>query len=688
MGNFDASATNNKGVWGPDGEFYFTEDDNDSSKILKLVKSASDFKKAALYWFKFGFKVIPVITGTKRTAVKWDDWCKNLSEEQIRRHWEKYPDHEVGCIAGDGIIVFDADTPEATAALYQIEKEFGVEPNMIVKTQKGEHHHFRLNKKVYAKTCGHGSDPEQKIDIKTGRTMLILPPSGGKKRIVKKAKNVEDLLEVDQCFINAVYLMTGKETPTPPEQPSSDVSDNHEKPSASIQKIERVLNYIDPDCSYNEWFKVIAAIFNSTNGDYAGLELANRWSSKGLKYNGSKEIKTMWGSLQPNMKNPITFATLVKMAIAAGADKNDIFPEFEVDEYSVATGDPIDDISCNKIISPFDKFSMTGMSEELEREGHEQFYVLDKIAISGQLTILCGEANSGKTLITMKKLTDSIVDKRVDPSKLFYLNMDDNYNGLIDKLKIAEEYSFNMLAEGHKGFKAVDFIDYIKKVADEDQAKGAIIILDTLKKFVDVMKKSDCRNFNAILRYFASKGGTLIALAHTNKNKGADGKVIFGGVSDLKDDFDCMYILSPISEDGSQKVCYTTFTNVKNRGRVADKISFSFTKDEVESYNELFLSVNDVDESQVTSLKHEESLRSDSEIIDIIVTCINEGINTKMRLSNEISKRGGTSKRNATEFIEKYTGNNPDKHIWNYVTKERGKKEFYILKETRILVNP
>ncbi|MDD5176314.1 MAG: hypothetical protein PHQ05_07845 [Sterolibacterium sp.] len=36
----------------------------------------------------------------------------------------------------------------------------------------------------------------------------------------------------------------------------------------------------------------------------------------------------------------------------------------------------------------------------------------------------------------------------------------------------------------------------------------------------------------------------MIALAHTNKNLGCDGKLIYGGVSDIVNDVDCAYTCS------------------------------------------------------------------------------------------------------------------------------------------------
>ena len=56
-----------------------------------------------------------------------------------------------------------------------------------------------------------------------------------------------------------------------------------------------------------------------------------------------------------------------------------------------------------------------------------------------------------------------------------------------------------------------------------------MIILDTLKKFTDLMNKKASSEFGKLARTFVGAGGTIIALAHTNKNKDEEGKGVTGG---------------------------------------------------------------------------------------------------------------------------------------------------------------
>jgi hypothetical protein len=130
----------------------------------------------ALSYYRAGFSVIPIIPGTKRPAVKWNPWQEKLCEESIRTYWRKHSNHGVGFIVPEDIVVFDADSLTAVAALYQIEGSFDIASRLIVKTKRGEHHYFRLSPGTKVKTCSFDTAKfPHGIDVKAKRSMVILP---------------------------------------------------------------------------------------------------------------------------------------------------------------------------------------------------------------------------------------------------------------------------------------------------------------------------------------------------------------------------------------------------------------------------------------------------------------------------------------------------------------------------------
>ena len=84
-----------------------------------------------------------------------------------------------------------------------------------------------------------------------------------------------------------------------------------------LYKFESPLEDINPDCGYEDWIRVGRAIYHATEGSDYGLVVFDRWSSKGDKYKGIKEIKAIWDSFSTDEKDPYPVGTLVIMAAEA-----------------------------------------------------------------------------------------------------------------------------------------------------------------------------------------------------------------------------------------------------------------------------------------------------------------------------------------------------------------------------------
>jgi hypothetical protein len=150
--------------------------------------------------------------------------------------------------------------------------------------------------------------------------------------------------------------------------------------------------------------------------------------------------------------------------------------------------------------NPLNKFSLRGKSAEIAKEIVMAVFVLFGIAFTGQLTVLYAPPNTGKTLFTLYLLIKSIMEGQVDSDKVYYLDMDDTESGLYEKLLLAEKYGFHLLAESYENFSAPKFLYAINEIIKSGKARGRIIILDTLKKFTDLMDKRPVLNLQ---KFFA-----------------------------------------------------------------------------------------------------------------------------------------------------------------------------------------
>jgi hypothetical protein len=285
------------------------------SSLASRVKEASSFCDAALIWFSFGFQVIPIIEGTKKPAVKWDPWLSNLSEEKIVNYWTEHPKHEIAAIVGDGTIAFDMDTEEAKRAMAGLEEKYNMSPSMVVETDRGTHHYFKSGSEIVIKADSHSTTgTPERIDIKTGRNAIMLPPSTGKRLLFAEANHADELAPASQDFIDAVFVHNGRSAPSVPNNASKKIRKEGEV-SSSLSSLKLCLFQIGPDIGYQDWFKAIAVVHHETQGSDEGLELVDTWSSKGEKYEGLSDVETTWNSLRSNHGSPLTIATLFSLAI-------------------------------------------------------------------------------------------------------------------------------------------------------------------------------------------------------------------------------------------------------------------------------------------------------------------------------------------------------------------------------------
>lgn len=336
------------------------------------------------------------------------------------------------------------------------------------------------------------------------------------------------------------------------------------------------------------------------------------------------------------------------------------------------------EVGQSEAVSPLAKYSLRDRLADLEKNMVDRVPILGDLVLLGQATAIYAKPNTGKTLITLQMIIEGVRRTAFDPARLFYINMDDDSTGLVEKLRIAEDYGFHMLADGYEGFDPGKFLETIVKMTETETAKGTIVVLDTLTKFVDTMDKAKSRGFAGLVRRFVLKGGTVIALAHTNKKADVNGNVVYAGTTDIVDNIDCAYTLSELPQnDKNEKM--VVFKNFKSRGKGPETTAYSYAVGQDISYPELLSSVRIVDPEEWEPIQHAAEAMSDAEMISAIEACIREGVTQKMRLRDAVAKRAKVSERQAIRVIEQYAGDDPATHRWDYTVRARGAKVFALL---------
>jgi len=313
--------------------------------------------------------------------------------------------------------------------------------------------------------------------------------------------------------------------------------------------------------------------------------------------------------------------------------------------------------SSNKASFSLKQFGLTSKLEDLEMRAKEEVFVLKDIALTGQITAIYAPPNIGKTLITLRLISEGIARHGLNPENIIYINVDDTNKGLREKIAIAKEFGFEMITDNEAGFKIKELTKFLQMAINNNDC-NEIIILDTLKKVVDLMDKKASSEFMKVARNYVQKGGTIILLGHTNKNKGADGKHKYGGTSDIVDDCDCAYIASLLSEDETFKTI--VFENNKVRGTNELEVVFKYRKRN-QGYLELIQSVETITNGEIENAKKQNELNEimakDKPTIDAIKSALEslkEGDAKKTDIINLAKDAPNTSRRKVDECLGKY----------------------------------
>ena len=337
-------------------------------------------------------------------------------------------------------------------------------------------------------------------------------------------------------------------------------------------------------------------------------------------------------------------------------------------------------------LEKLDGFSITGQSQKLRERMLTDQFILNNIAIMGQWTNIYGAPNSGKTLITNWLLRTLILSEEIDGEKIYYVNADDTFRGNVEKAELAENWGMKMLYPGENDFTVGQLPDLMVELTVTKTARGRVLILDTLKKFTQLMDKRIASEFGILARSFISAGGTLICLAHTNKHVGADGKRIYSGTSDIVDDSDCNFVIDKISKEERNGIETHTveFTNIKARGDVSSKVGFTYEKEIGQPYSALLDTVKCLDKNGITQIKKkaniEAELDEDSEIIITIQELIENGTVTKDKIIKGVHYQTGESTTRIRKVIAKWTGGNYNLgHRWTQHKEAHNRHVYAVL---------
>ena len=203
-----------------------------------------------------------------------------------------------------------------------------------------------------------------------------------------------------------------------------------------------------------------------------------------------------------------------------------------------------------------DLFNELALTQEDVAAMADAEFLIDNLVVRGGLHAIVAPANGGKTTLFIY-LCEDLAARGM---KILYVNADGSPSDLKRHFAHSAEHGYTVLAPDAKvGKGPKDIIDKLQKLNNSATDLGnVVIILDTLKKFTAMINKANLRAFLGLMRGVSTKGATVILLGHTNKYPGDDGKIVFEGTGDLRNDVDHLIYLESSKDEAKRRQEITT----------------------------------------------------------------------------------------------------------------------------------
>ena len=183
------------------------------------------------------------------------------------------------------------------------------------------------------------------------------------------------------------------------------------------------------------------------------------------------------------------------------------------------------------------------------------------------------------------------------------------------------------------------------------------------------------------MRPFTLAGGTIVGLGHTNKFNDASGQSVYSGTADNVQDVDAAYLGNVVvkpSADHSMQV--VRFTQIKGRLANGEPLHCGFSAGSGLSWHQRLRTLHVLNDDDLVRLQQKHERQIDDEIIWAITELLRSRFSLpKMDLVKAVMETTVKSRREVLTVLDKYTGPDPKRHIWNFEKGLHGAKKYDLL---------
>ena len=297
-------------------------------------------------------------------------------------------------------------------------------------------------------------------------------------------------------------------------------------------------------------------------------------------------------------------------------------------------------------------FLSMALNSKVIKDMAEAVFLIDNVIVKGHFQVFAAKANGGKSAL-FRYFCEELAQKDLS---VIYVNVDASASDLKKHYFHAEEHRYMVVApDAHVGRSADDVLNELTKIANSGvDLNKYVFIIDTLKKFTDVINKSRSKELYNLFRKLTVKGGTICCLAHCNKYNDDNGQAIFEGTADLRNDADeLIYLDSSLNES----------TNILEVTTRPDKVraDFSPVSFEIDRNNNLKVTPCDSVKAILPP--------DDRQFIEIVKDAIKSGIDSQSGIVEIVTEKMEWGAKKARGKLKHFT------HEGFFVEKKTGIKK-------------
>ncbi len=594
-----------------------------------------------------GISVIPIQPGSKKAAIKWEPFQKRrMSAEESRQHFINGCQVAMvgGTISGN-LECLDFDKPD----LFQpfLDTVESVNPALRGKLTAwqntpsgGFHVLFRCSGPVggnqkLAMSARYKDDQgklRQDVFIETrgeGGYFLVAPSKGYALHGSPQAPPVLTPEERDLLFhgIARSFDEAGQQAP---QQPARTEHGNGERPGDGLNR----------EADWRAFLEGEGWTYVKTVGD------REHWTRPG-KNDGST-------SATLNDQGLFVFSTSTPLPAMKPLSKFAFYTHYrfggdftaaarELSRQGMEAGSQAAGVepSASQKINPVQLLEAFAVSKEYAgRLGKEEF-LIPNLLIKGHILVVVAQPGGGKTAFFFRHVAPLLSEKGC---KVFYLDCDSPVSDHPQMLEIAERHGFRFLNPDANVGTSIDGLkNTLQQIADGDSdLDGFVFILDTLKKFANLMQKDDVKNFFKLCRKLTARGATVVLLAHANKYRSAEGHLIPEGTGDVRNDSDDLIIFERV-KNANDGIDVTTVVdpdrNAKTRG-IFHPFSFHISPEREITFYKFPLALGDPGQTAALKTTDEEILEAATAALEEMGGCAQQAlVNRVCDLTGAVAKR-------------------------------------------------